>query len=103
MWVGLRKKDERLDLKLNFRDQPLKIVSKETPVRCLAFYQSPDVCWKDMVTRVMEESRTECNKLEKHPLSVDEAADLTQAIVVFVFRRPPALVPWATQELNRLE
>ncbi len=42
-------------------------------------------------------------KLEKHPLLADEAADLAQAIVVSAFRRPAALVPWAMQELNRLE
>ena len=78
-------------------------MAKEAPVRYLGFYQSPDGCWKDMVARVMEESRKVCNKLEKHPLSADEAADLAQAIVVSVFRRPAALVPWAMQELKRLE
>jgi hypothetical protein len=103
MWVGLRKKDDRLDLKLTLRDQPLKIVTKEAPVRYLGFYQSPDGCWKDMVARVMEDSRKVCNKLEKHPLSSDEVADLAQAIVVSVFRRPAALVPWVMQELNRLD
>ncbi len=103
MWVGLRKNDECLDLKLTFRDEPLKIVVKEAPVLYLGFYQSPDGCWKDMVSRVMEESRKVCNKLQKHPLSVDEEEDLAQAIVVSAFRRPAALVPWAMQELNRLE
>ena len=42
MWVGLLKKDERLDLQLTFRDQSLKIVAKEAPVRYLGFYQSSD-------------------------------------------------------------
>jgi hypothetical protein len=103
MWVGLRKKDERLDLKLTFRDHPLKIVAKEAPVRYFGFYQSPDGCWKNVMARVMEESRKACNKLEQHHLSADEAADLAQAIVVSAFRRPAALVPWAMQELNRME
>jgi hypothetical protein len=78
-------------------------VVKEASVCYLGFYQSPDGSWKDMVARVMEESRKPCNKLEKHLLSVDEETDLTQAIVVSAFRRPAALVPWAMQELNRLE
>jgi hypothetical protein len=54
MWVGLHKKDDRLMLKLTFRDQPLKIVAVDAPVRYLCFYQSPDGCWENMVTRVME-------------------------------------------------
>ena len=57
----------------------------------------------NMVSRVMEESRKACSKLEQHPLSADEAADLAQAIVISAFRRPAALVPWSMQELNRLE
>ena len=103
MWVGLRKKDDRLDLQITFRDHPLKIVAKETPVRYLGFYQSPDDCWKNMVTRVIEESRKACSKLEQHPLSVDEVTDLEQVIVISVFRRPAALVPWSMQELNRMD
>ncbi len=103
MWVGLRKKDDRLDLVLTLRDHPLKIVAKEAPVLYLVFYQSPDGCWKNMVTRVMEESKKTCSKLEQHPLSVDEATDLTQAIVISAFKRPTVLVPWSVQELNRLE
>ena len=51
----------------------------------------------------MEESRKVCSKLEQHPLSEDEEADLAQAIVISAFRRPAALVPWSIQELKHLE
>ena len=47
--------------------------------------------------------RKSCNKLEQHPLSEDEEADLTQVIVISVFRRPSSMVPWSMQELNRME
>ena len=102
MWVGA-KCDERLSLKLTFRDQQLKIMSKDTPVRYLGFFQSPDGDWKDMVRRVIEETRKACDKLERHPMTPDEAANLAQAIVIATFRRPAALVPWSTQELSRIE
>ena len=39
MWVGA-KCDERLSLKLTFREQTLKIMFKDTPVRYLGFFQS---------------------------------------------------------------
>ena len=40
-----------------------------------------------MVTRVIEESRKACSKLEQHPLSADETDDLAHAIVISAFRR----------------
>ena len=36
-------------------------------------------------------------------MTPDEAANLAQAIVIATFRRPPALVPWSTQELSKIE
>jgi hypothetical protein len=95
--------DERLSLKLTFREQQLKIMLKDTPVRYLGFFQSPDGDWKDMVRRVMEETRKACDKLERHPLTPDEEANLAQGIVIATFRRPAVLVPWWTQELRKIE
>jgi hypothetical protein len=102
MWVGT-KRDEKLPLKLTFREQQLKIMAKDTPVWYLGFFQSTDGDWKDMVERVMEETRKECDKLERHPLTSDETANLAQTIVIVTFRRPASLVPWSTQELSKIE
>ncbi len=102
MWAGAER-DLKLPLTLVFREQQLKIVSRGDPVRYLGFFQSPDGDWKDMVRRVMEETRKACDKLEFHPLNADEAANLDQTIVISTFRRPAALVPWSTPELGRLE
>ena len=68
MWVGV-KRDEKLPLKLTFREHQLKIMVKDTMVWYLGFFQSPDGDWKDMVKRVMEETRKVCDKLERHPLT----------------------------------
>ena len=95
MWVG-SKRDERLSLKLTFRGQQFKIMSKDTPVWYLGFFQSPDGDSKDMVRRVMEETKKACDKLERHPLTADERANLAQTIVIATFRRPATLVPWST-------
>ena len=78
-------------------------MGKDTPVRYLGFFQSPDGDWADMVKRVTEETKKACDKLERHPLTADEAANLAQAIVIATFRRPAALVPWSTQELSKIE
>ena len=78
-------------------------MSNDTPVRYLGFFQSPDGDWKDMVRRVMEETKKACVKLERHPLTTDDAANLAQAIVIATFRRPASLVPWWTQELSKIE
>ena len=102
MWVGAER-DMQHPLTLTFREQQLKIVPESDPVGYLGFFQSPDGDWKDMVRRVLEETRKACDKLELHPLNADEAANLAQAIVISTFRRPAALVPWSTQELVRLE
>ncbi len=102
MWVG-GKGDGKLSLKLTFREQELKIMGKDTPVRYLGFFQSPDGEWEDMVKRVIEETKKACDKLERHPLTADEAANLAQVIVIATFRRPATLVSWSTQELDRLE
>ena len=59
--------------------------------------------WKDMVKRVMEETEKTCDKLERHPLTADETANLAQTIVIATFRRQAALVPWSTQELSKIE
>jgi hypothetical protein len=95
MWVGAER-DLKLPLTLVFREQQLKIVPRGDPVRYLGFFQSPDGDWKDMVRRVLEETRKACDKLELHPLNADEVANLAQAIVISTFRRPAALVPWST-------
>lgn len=100
MWVGA-KCDERLSLKLTFRDQQLRIMSKDTPVRYLGFFQSPDGDWKDMVRRVMEETRKACDKLERHPLRPMRWQIWHKQIATF--RRPAVLVPWSTQELSKIE
>ena len=97
MWVGPARYSQLL-LPLVFRDQQLKIVSKDEPVRYLGFFQTPDGDWEDMVRRVLEETRKACDKLELHPLNADETANLAQVIVISTFRRPAALVPWSTQE-----
>jgi hypothetical protein len=55
-WVG-GGRDSQLPLPLVFRDQKLKIVSKDEPVRYLGFFQTPDGDWEDMVRRVLEETR----------------------------------------------
>ena len=102
MWVGAER-DLQLPLTLTFREKQLKIVPGSDPVRYLGFFQSPDGDWKDMVRRVLEETRKACDKLELHPMNADEAANLAQTIVISTFRRPAALVPWSTQELGRLE
>ena len=102
MWVGVDL-DQRLPLKLSFREQQLKIMSKDNPVRYLGFFQSPDKDWEDMVRRVLEETRKTCDKLERHPLTTDEETNLAQTIVISTFRRPAALVPWSTQDLSRSE
>ncbi len=81
----------------------MTIKLKDTPVRYLGFFQSPDGDWKDMVRRVMEETRKACDKLERHPLTPDEEVNLVQAIVIATFRRPADLVPWSTQELSKIE
>ena len=81
----------------------MKIMTKDTPVWYLGFFQSPDGDWEDMVKRVMEETRKSCVKLERHPLTSDDTANLAQAIVIVTFRRPAALVPWLTQDVQRLE
>ena len=78
-------------------------MSKDNPVRYLGFFQSPDGDWEHMVRKVLEETRNVCDKLERHPLTADESANLTRAIVISTFRRPAALIPWSTQELSRLE
>ncbi len=49
------------------------------PVRYLVFFQSPEGDWKDMVRRVLEETRKACDKLKLHPLNAHEAANLAQA------------------------
>ncbi len=102
MWVGAAR-DPQLPLTLSFKKQQLKIIPKGGPVRYLGFFQSPDGDWEDMVRRVLEETRKSCDKLELHPLNVDEEANLAQVIVISTFRRPAALVSWSTQELSRLE
>ncbi len=101
MWVGA-KRDEKLPLKLTFREHQLKIIAKDTVVRYLGFFQSPDGDWKDMVKRVMEETRKACDKLERHPLTADEKANLEQSNVIVTFRREATLVPWSTQELSKI-
>jgi hypothetical protein len=78
MWVGAER-DLKLPLTLVFREQQLKIVPRGDPVRYLGFFQSPDGDWKDMVRRVLEETRKACDKLELHPLNADEAANLDMA------------------------
>ena len=100
---GSQVRRETLSLKLTFREQSLKIMLKDTPVRYLGFFQSPDGDWKDMIRRVMEETRKACDKLERHPLTPDEEANLGQAIVIITFRRPAALVPRSTQELSKID
>ncbi len=66
MWVGSAW-DLQLPLALSFREQQLKIIPKDDPVRYLGFFQSPDGDWEDMVRRVLEETRKACDKLELHP------------------------------------
>ncbi len=66
MWVGSAW-DLQLPLVLSFREQQLKIIPKDDPVRYLGFFQSPDGDWEDMVRRVLEETRKACDKLELHP------------------------------------
>ena len=103
MEVKVVKSCEKLPLKLTFREQKLKIMAKDTPVWYLGFFQSPDGDWKDMVETVMEETRKECDKLERHPLTTDETANLVQGIVIVTFRRPASQVPWSTQEFSKIE
>ena len=88
MWVGA-KRDERLSLKLNIQRVTVEDYVKRYPgpVWYLGFFQSPDGDWKDMVRRAMEETKKVCDKLERHPLTVDETANLAQAIVIATFRR----------------
>jgi hypothetical protein len=78
MWVGAAR-NSKLPLTLTFREQKLKIVSKDKPVRYLGFFQSPDDDWEDMVRRVLEKTRKTCEKLELHPFNADEVANLAQA------------------------
>ena len=78
MWVGAAR-NSQLPLTLTLREQQLKIVSKDEPVRYLGFFQSPDGDWEDMVRRVLEETRKFCDKLELHPFNADEVENLTQA------------------------
>jgi hypothetical protein len=68
MWLGVER-DQRLPLNLSFREQQLKIISKDNPARYLGFFQSPDGDWEDMVRRVLEEIRKTSDKLECHPLT----------------------------------
>jgi hypothetical protein len=56
MWAGAER-DLTLPLTLVFREQQLKILPRGDPVRYLVFFQSPDGDWKDMVRRVLEETR----------------------------------------------
>jgi hypothetical protein len=100
MWVGAAW-DLQLPLALSFREQQLKIIPKDDPVRYLGFFQSPDGDWEDMVRRVLEETSKACDKLELHPLNSDEAANLAQAIVISTFRRPATLVPWSIMQYPR--
>jgi hypothetical protein len=85
MWAGAER-DLKLPLTLVFRGQQLKIVPRDDPVRYLGFFQSPDGDWKDMVRRVLDETRKACDKLELHPLNADEEANLAQAIVISTFQ-----------------
>ena len=48
------------------------------------------------MSRVIEESRKACGKLQKRPLTADKAADLAQAIMISAFL-------WTMKELSRLE
>ena len=66
MWVG-SVWELQLPLVLSFREQQLKIIPKDDPVRYLGFFQSPDGDWEDIVRRVLEETRKTCDKLELHP------------------------------------
>jgi hypothetical protein len=102
MWAGAER-DLKLPLTLVFRGQQLRIVPRDDPVRYLGFFQSPDGDWKDMVRRVLEETRKACDKLELHPLNADEAANLAQTIVISTFRRPAALVPWANPTVRGIQ
>jgi hypothetical protein len=81
---------------VSFREKQLKIIPKDDLVRYLVFFQSPDGDWEDMVSRVLEETRKACDKLELHPRNTDEVVNLAQTIVISTFRRPAALVPWST-------
>ena len=100
MWVGV-KRDERLSLKLTFREQQLKIMTKDT--RCgtwvsFSHWTGTGRIWSRESWRRRRRHVTNWNEL-----TTDEMANLSQSIVITTFRRPADLVPWSTQELSKIE